>query len=296
MPEQGSRFSFTLTLPICEIAPQKQVSTMPQAAGELRQTLERRAMEGTRVLVVEDSLINQKVTLKMLELAGCQAEAAANGKEALAMLVRGRHELILMDIQMPEMDGLEATRRIRGGEIPGIDPRIPIVALTAHALKGDRERFLAAGMDDYLPKPIQTGPLARALERFTGGGQKADREPDRDGVEAAFDQRGFLSRLGGDTALAEEILGLFLEDAKRQIDLLVQSMARGDLPAVRLGAHRLKGAAGNVSALCIQGVAARIERVCQDERPLVWTDSQDQLREALDQFRESISALRMNRH
>ncbi|MAT95876.1 MAG: histidine kinase [Anaerolineaceae bacterium] len=120
---------------------------------------------GLRILLAEDNIINQKVTLRMLERLGHQAQVAKNGHEVLAALNQSPYDLILMDVQMPEMDGLTATERIRQDEALARQPYI--IALTANALKGDRERFLAAGMDDYLSKPVRLEDLATAIETYT---------------------------------------------------------------------------------------------------------------------------------
>jgi CheY-like chemotaxis protein len=129
---------------------------------------------GRKVLVVEDNLINQKVVSRMLQNFGCEAEVAGNGAEALKALDRARYDLILMDCQMPEMDGYQATAEIRRRD--NGQQRIPIVALTAHAMQGDREKCLAAGMDDYLSKPIDPKALTSLLRRW-------GLTPDKDGAQ-----------------------------------------------------------------------------------------------------------------
>jgi CheY-like chemotaxis protein len=117
-----------------------------------------------RVLVVEDNLVNQRVTARMLETRGCLVEIAANGRQALEMVEANACDLIFMDCQMPEMDGFEATAEIRRRQ--GYRRHTPIIALTANAMQGDRERCLAAGMDDYIAKPMKPSDIARALERW----------------------------------------------------------------------------------------------------------------------------------
>jgi CheY-like chemotaxis protein len=119
-----------------------------------------------RVLLAEDNPINQLIAKTLLEGAGHVVLLARDGCEALDVLCRERVDVVLMDISMPRMDGLEATRRIRQGKVCGIASDLPIVALTAHALKGDRERFLGAGMDDYVAKPVRRGDLTRVLAKL----------------------------------------------------------------------------------------------------------------------------------
>jgi CheY-like chemotaxis protein len=121
----------------------------------------------TRILVAEDNIVNQKLALRILEKLGFKADAVANGSEAIHAIETIPYDLVLMDVQMPEMDGLAATSRIRERErISG--KRIPIIALTAHALAGDKERFLAAGLDDYVAKPLKVDDLVSAIDRQLG--------------------------------------------------------------------------------------------------------------------------------
>ena len=120
---------------------------------------------GKRALVVEDYFINQEVTQDILELMGVDVQVAENGREALELYENGKYDLIFMDIQMPEMDGYQTTREIRRAEISG-EQRVPIIALTANALSGDREKCLEAGMDDYLSKPIEAEKIEEVLKKY----------------------------------------------------------------------------------------------------------------------------------
>ena len=152
----GSRFQFTLSLPVGTLDPPAPAPQVP--AGEPSQHL--------RVLVVEDNAINQRVISKLLEKIGHRADMAGNGLEALAALTDRPYDLVLMDCQMPEMDGFEATRCLRDPASGVLDPKVRVVALTANAMVGDRERCLAAGMDDYLPKPVQMPALQGILAKW----------------------------------------------------------------------------------------------------------------------------------
>jgi CheY-like chemotaxis protein len=164
---KGSRFWFRV--PFEKLTASEQLAalaartqTAPQPAKSLG--MPRAALAEPCLLVVEDSLLNQKVTRKLLEKAGYRVEVAANGMEALEAVKKVRFDLILMDCQMPEMDGYDATREIRRRE--GSGRRVPIVALTAHAMTGDREKCLEAGMDDYLTKPVNAAELRGAVEQW----------------------------------------------------------------------------------------------------------------------------------
>jgi len=164
-PGQGSTFTFTVR---CAIA-QGREPTQPQLSGAaLNQGLIRADGSDTpfSILLVEDNVVNQKVAVRMLTRIGCRVTVACNGREGVEMFAAGGHDLVLMDMQMPEMDGLESTQAIREREQDTGAPRIPIVGLTANALQGDRDVCLAAGMDDYLTKPFDAASLRRILQRW----------------------------------------------------------------------------------------------------------------------------------
>ena len=176
-----------------------------------------------RILIAEDNICNQQVLLAILEKMGCRADAVANGKEALASLRSIPYDLVLMDCQMPEMDGYEAAASIRDPQ-SGVCTEIPIIALTAHAMIGDREKCLAAGMNDYLAKPVHPSTLAAMLEKWLPreiGSSLFGAVPQSDESAAAsppvFDEPAFLRRLMGDRDLARTIIGTFLEDILKQL-------------------------------------------------------------------------------
>ena len=227
----------------------------------------------SRILLVEDNPTNQFVAVKILEKLGYHADVAAHGKDALAALRNGPYDVVLMDCQMPEMDGFEATRRIRLGEAGELHHTIPIIAMTARAMQGDRERCLEAGMNDYLSKPIDSGLLAKALEQWLphaadDSSRKSHGEPEEqtpglappDGPVLIFDKAALSERLMGDEGLIEEIVSVFLEDIPRQIETLKGHVAGGDAEGVRRQAHSIKGAAANVGGEALRGLAFELEK------------------------------------
>ncbi len=166
-PGAGSHFFFSLPLPIADITTETLEAESAGAAGETRDP-----EEGTikaRILVAEDNAINVLVLRTILEKAGADVTCVSNGRDALDALRADSYDLVLMDISMPQMDGIEATKRIRGGTVGGVDASVPVVAITAHAMKGDREAFMAAGMNDYIGKPFTRsavlGTVGRTLEK-----------------------------------------------------------------------------------------------------------------------------------
>jgi len=212
------------------------------------------------VLVVEDNRVNQTLARRILDQRGHQVTMAENGRQALDALDRGRFDVVLMDVQMPVMNGLEATAHIRAREQGG-DRHLPIVAMTAHAMRGDRERCLAAGMDGYLVKPIQADEMIAALERFAGNGQA--REAVRtSGEPATADARtAMLDHLGGNLALATELARIFLEDRDAMVAAIERAIVAHDGEGLRIAAHTLKGAVGNFGASTVAAAALRLEKV-----------------------------------
>jgi CheY-like chemotaxis protein/HPt (histidine-containing phosphotransfer) domain-containing protein len=211
------------------------------------------------VLVVEDNRVNQTLARRILEQRGHQVTMAENGRQALEALDRGRFDVVLMDVQMPVMNGLEATARIRADEQGG-DRHLPIVAMTAHAMRGDRERCLNAGMDGYLVKPIQADEMIAALERFAGTGQARD-PGGTSGEPAPADARtAMLDHLGGDLALATELARIFLEDRDAMVAGIERAIVARDGEGLRIAAHTLKGAVGNFGATTVAAAALRLEK------------------------------------
>jgi two-component system, sensor histidine kinase and response regulator len=205
-----------------------------------------------RVLLAEDNVVNQRVAIGLMQKAGHTVTLAANGLEALAALEQGTFDLVLMDMQMPEMGGAEAMAAIRENE-KASGGHVPIVALTAHALKGDRERCLEAGADGYVPKPIAPAMLFREIESVLG----------RHGAAAAHDHGGVdpevMARVGSDPEVLREIIQLFIEDCPKQLEAIQLGLQAGDAKAVYRAAHTLKGSVGNFQAQEIVALLQRLE-------------------------------------
>jgi two-component system sensor histidine kinase/response regulator len=202
-----------------------------------------------RILLAEDNELNREVAIGMVKRLGCEVEAARNGREALEALDYDRHDLILTDVQMPVMDGFAATAAIRERE-RGTGRHIPIIAMTAHAMQGDRERCLAAGMDGYLSKPVRPGPLREALRAW---GNKVEQAP----IEARQPQEpewprsftdGLRASCGNDPKLIRTVLELMLNSAPVRLGRLKTAVVAGDRHEVSAEAHSLKGAFATVGA------------------------------------------------
>jgi len=222
-----------------------------------------------RVLVVEDNRTNQMVAAGMLSMSACHCEFAGNGKEAVDAARRNRYDLILMDCSMPEMDGYEATVRIRSYE-DGLGRRTPIVAMTANTQRGDAEKCLAIGMDDYLAKPITLVELRQKLERWLTHGGAAGRALPADGQLQPLDNNP-LDRMVFDKL--REILGpglqqtvsLFLEDTPVYLEQLNQGLQQGDAEMVRAMAHSIKGSSGNLGASNLLQYAKEVEQLALEQ-------------------------------
>ncbi len=218
-----------------------------------------------RLLVVEDNKLNQDVALGILEKLGYRADVVADGRGALCALAEKDYDLVLMDCQMPGMDGYEASRRIRQPDTAVRNHDIPIIATTAHALAGDRKKCLDAGMNAYLPKPLRPVPLEQAIEQWTGGPLAPAPvaplpEPTRNDAAMAFDREDFVERLMGNEDLARRLVRGFVDDMPEQIARLAQAVSNLDAEAVRLVAHSIKGAAASVCGLEMQEIAHRLEQ------------------------------------
>jgi CheY-like chemotaxis protein/HPt (histidine-containing phosphotransfer) domain-containing protein len=222
-----------------------------------------------RILLAEDNLVNQKLAVRMLDRLGYQPDVVSNGQEALAAFERECYAAIVMDCQMPVMDGYEATRRIREQEQRPDAPRnrahIPVIALTANAMQGDRERCKAAGMDDYLSKPVKTDELGQILQRWiplSSPEETPTAAPLRDMTKtdaSIFDANTMLANIGGDVELFDQLIRLFLDRHRLMMQDILAAIGQADGIALERAAHSLKGTAGNLCAPDVVLLASQLE-------------------------------------
>ncbi len=276
VPGKGSTFRFDLPF----------VPGSRPAAGKDEPEVEapavdRRRRSGSRVLVAEDDEINQLVVLRVLRDLGYRTEAVGNGQEVLAALASDGFDLVLMDCQMPVLDGYQATRRIRRNESAG--RHLPIVAVTAHALKGERERCLSAGMDDYLSKPFTEEGLAAVLDRWLGRGHHSP-------APAAETRADAEAEPGPRTAprLRARTIQIFLRQGPRKLEAMRESLLQADAKALAATAHGMIGNAGFMGAV-------QLSKLCRDLEKLAGggelARSAELLREVEDEYRRAATEL-----
>ena len=265
--------------------------------GPLTKELEPRpAIIGGHLLLAEDNPVNREVAVGILELLGCRVDIAEHGRQAVEAVSKHRYDLVLMDCQMPEMDGFAATAAIRRHEqSTGAGRHVPIIALTANAMEGDREKCVAAGMDDYLSKPFSQAGLQAAIRRWmdtrpsdalpshpTLSKQSASTTSTEIPVmdEAVWENLLAMERAGRSDAL-HRILSLYLSDSKRLMGVLQAAIQTGNGAALRDGAHQLKSSSAQVGALAASVQAGEIERYAR-------TQQLDSAANLLDPLKESV--------
>jgi two-component system sensor histidine kinase/response regulator len=236
---------------------------------------------GVKVLLAEDNPVNQEVAISMLDILESEYQLAENGKQVLAALNGDQFNIILMDCQMPEMDGFEAATEIRRMEHDNKANRIPIIAVTANAMEGDREQCIAAGMDDYLSKPFSQIQLAEMLQRWGGeiatvedqqshknGGQQdagcsVSNEAQDQADEPAIDQAALNNirqlQRPGKPDLLEKIVLLYMKDSPGLLNALRDAIHQDDAEQVRMHAHRLKSGSANLGALRLAELCKQLE-------------------------------------
>jgi CheY-like chemotaxis protein len=215
-----------------------------------------------RVLLAEDNPVNERVARTILEKQGHTVVVAHNGREALELARAERFDVVLMDVQMPETDGMAATRAIRQIESAS-GAHVPIIGLTAHAMKGDRERCIAAGMDGYVSKPIQPAALFAAMDQAIAQQPVSAQEEAVPQSASVLDEKSLVALVSSDTRLIQELAGLFLEDSLRRLAEIRGALESGDLSLVQTAAHTLKGSAGSLCGASTANAALRIETLAE---------------------------------
>jgi PAS domain S-box-containing protein len=253
-----------------------------------------RAEQLRDVLLVDDNAINRRVARGHLLSRGHRVTEAVDGKAALSAIAAQRFDLVLMDVQMPVMDGFEATRTLRALELAERRPRLRILAMTAHAMAGDRERCLASGMDGYLAKPITRDELLSAVEGLSSLPSNPRGAAQASLPAAAFDRAGFLRRLDGDEALADEVLSLFKVELEPRVEALREALAQAALPAIEIAAHALKGSFAEIGAPRCEALAARIERAARKGELQTARGLASPLHDALEDLSQALHGTRMS--
>jgi CheY-like chemotaxis protein len=227
-----------------------------QGAMKPAQATGAQSANGMRVLIAEDNIVNQKVAVTQVRKLGCHADVVGNGREALDALEAAEYDLVLMDCQMPELDGYEATARLR--VIEGEGRHTHVVAMTAHAIEGDREKFLAAGMDDYLSKPVRFEELSAVVKQIQL--RRGSQEPAiaTESVEA-------LRELcaDGEGDILTELIDTYLENTPQLVEQAAESLSRREANGLALAAHTLKGSSSNFGAKPLQELAAELETLAR---------------------------------
>jgi PAS domain S-box-containing protein len=275
-----------------------------------RHTLTDRKFRNIHILLVEDNPVNQKVAATILTKAGYHVDVADNGLIALEKIKQNKYHVVLMDVQMPEMDGFEATKEIRKIE-EGTDKHLTIIAMTAHTLKGDKEKCLAAGMDDYISKPIEPQEMLDKISEWIKSmfkmqipepqkkervkkapGKKDVASEEKEGLKERMskaqpvDMKSAMTRFADDRAFFKEMVDEFLNYVPEQIDALRDAAVSKDAEGVQKNAHSIKGAAGNLSATRVQLLAQTIENRGRNDDISDISTMIDELQSEIDSLRK----------
>jgi CheY-like chemotaxis protein/HPt (histidine-containing phosphotransfer) domain-containing protein len=259
-----------------------------------------------RILLVEDNITNQQVAQGILKKMGLRCDVAANGREAVEALTHLPYDLVLMDVHMPTMDGLQATRAVRAMAKKEGRSRVPIVAMTASAMKRDRDKCFEAGMDDFIAKPVSPDALATLVARWLakmdqrrvdaeGPAHVSSPRPDlktdwRTAEPRVFDEEALLSRTLGDRSLARAILRTFLDDIPIQIDSLEKHLQQNDVSVACRLAHTIRGAAANVGGEALCELAGWMELAGKAGDLSLMKNNFPELRAVFDTLRRAMDA------
>jgi CheY-like chemotaxis protein/nitrogen-specific signal transduction histidine kinase/HPt (histidine-containing phosphotransfer) domain-containing protein len=263
VPDKGSTFHFTVRLRIGKLTtgPTFKPLSLEKMSGMVVEDNSSGNANQLQVLLVEDNFTNQTVALLHLKQWGCAVTSVRNGREAVEACSERAFDVVLMDVQMPEMDGLTATRLIRERQRT-IGLHTPIIAMTAHTMSGDRERCLDSGMDAYISKPIGRDKLLQAIQAVVGKKLRPKAkasQPQRQGAVPDTNQQVLNAHFHADKELEFEVVQAFLEEAPRLINRLEQALTESDSAALCDGAHALKGAAAQIGAAAVVEAAKALE-------------------------------------
>ncbi|OPZ06672.1 MAG: Aerobic respiration control sensor protein ArcB [candidate division BRC1 bacterium ADurb.BinA364] len=285
---RGSTFWFTARFGLCADA-----ESAPPAAPGGALAAPNRDPSHARILLVEDNETNRAILMAMLEKIGCEAEAALSGADALEALSQRPFDLVLMDVQMPGLDGIETTRAIRRRAAGSVACNVPVVALTAHAMPGDRERCLEAGMNDYLAKPVRIDDLAQTLARHCSGAGAsaaaaalAETAPVR---ETPFAESELLRFMAGDREIACKALHMFASKTPERIAAMRQALDSRDSESLHLLAHAQKSATAYAGALPLSAIARELEAAA---RALEWDHAATLVEQFEKQYRIAFEAMK----
>ncbi len=254
-----------------------------------------------RILLAEDNAVNQKLVVHLLEKDGHIVTVASNGREALEALELADYDLVLMDVQMPEMSGFEATASIRKREKTS-GGHLPVIALTAHAMKGDQDRCLKAGMDAYVSKPIQREELLKAMETVlmshkpgcpeVAGPVASEKSEATHPDPESLDMEVLLGRVDGDRELLQEIIEVYLEEYPRMLQEIRDAVGQSDSERLRIAAHTLKGAVANFGAKAAVQAAQELETMGKSGNVGQAAETLDKLEDALTWLLPALEELR----
>ena len=262
-----------------------------------------------RILLTEDNLVNRVLAQKLLQKNDHIVTSASNGKEATALWNENRScqfDVILMDIQMPVMDGLQATDYIRAQEKAfqsdtaakqTAAPHIPIIAMTAHAMKGDRERYLAGGMDGYISKPINSAELEQVIQSVVAKfspeipSPAATSENIQESKPMGFEEAQIIARFDGDLELVRELAGMFIEECPKYLNDMSEAVRAGDAHALERSAHTFKGSVGNFSTVGAHESALKLETLGKSGDLTGASEILNLLQEQLAQFTQVLARM-----
>ncbi len=240
-----------------------------------------------KILLAEDNPINRKLAIKILNKANYNVDTVENGKEAIEALEKQKYDIVLMDVQMPEMDGYEATKAIRQSGKPWAN--VPIIAMTAHAMQGDKEKCLQAGMDDYVTKPIKTEILFEVLRKWSNK-NSSERKQDmsNENQTCPINVESALERCAGDREFLNEMLVEFLDIASQQLQQIADIIEEGNAEELAKKAHSLKGASANLGAEQVSAIALELEKAGKEGQLEGAKQLWEQLKEKVEQVEQYV--------